>query len=138
MKPMDKRIAIYFYEDGSTEAYIEISENDGDPRQPDRITHWRNLKEFKFNFPHYLHFHLFKIIQAVVNDQEICEKTYTELNHCKRCHENTVKDTFDICQECVQKAISGIQEVAGKHIEQVFTADGQIYVLFSNGTWEYR
>ena len=57
---------------------------------------------------------------------------------CWRCHKTPVKDTYDICSECIQKATSDIQEVAGKHIEQIFTADGQIYVLFSNGTWEYR
>ena len=63
MKAGSKRIAIYFYEDGSVETYVEIGENDGDPRQPDRITHWRRLEKFKFNFPNYLHFHLFKILR---------------------------------------------------------------------------
>ncbi len=70
--------------------------------------------------------------------KEIFEKTYDELNLCKRCRKNPVENRDDICQECIKNAISGIKEVAGKHIEQVFTADEQIYVLFSNGEWEYR
>jgi len=57
---------------------------------------------------------------------------------CWRCRKNPVKYRFDICPECIEKATADIKEVAGRHIEQIFTEGGQIYVLFSNGTWEYR
>ena len=57
---------------------------------------------------------------------------------CIRCGKNPVEDTFDICDECFEKATKDIPECIGRRVEQIFMDGGQIYVLYSNGEWEYR